>query len=349
LFFVLGCSAEGLEVLRKFLKAEDELMFNPAFLAQMVLSPLNYVVDDVLLPLATHKNDHTVPVERNKKAKLNTLFRFDILCQMLGVLMTFGTKPDFKNQRHVQKLIDHPLHGAPAASSGENSAVCVTGFTAAFFLTLPELFVQWRNQKDNEDSNHHKCSIIRFTGEQCNWPTFSGKPCKGSLKSNPTSASPCRFLPEALDLETVFKVCLAGTLEWKTTSLCEQTKQQAARGPKEASEEAPEEQPEKQTEEQHQEQHQEPPAKAAKKVTKNHLAASGDAGDAQEKQGDSDGEELPSGSANEDQENSDNSSHSEAEQANAPHEPGEVAQTIPRKPKQNSPEHENTEQDTWPF
>jgi hypothetical protein len=30
LFFVLGCSVEGLEVLRKFLKAEDELMFNPA-------------------------------------------------------------------------------------------------------------------------------------------------------------------------------------------------------------------------------------------------------------------------------------------------------------------------------
>jgi hypothetical protein len=222
LFFVPGCSAEGLEVLRKFLKAEDELMFNPAFLAQMVLSPLNSIVDDVLLPSATHENDHTVPVERNKKAKLNTLFRFDILCQMLGVPMTFGTKPDFKNQKHVQKLIDHPLHGEPAASSGKNSSVCVTGFTAAFFLTLPEFFMQWRNQKDSEDS--HKHSIVRFTGEQCNWPTFSGKSCKGSLKSNPTSASPHRFLPEALDLETVFRVCLAGTLEWKTTSLCEETK-----------------------------------------------------------------------------------------------------------------------------
>jgi hypothetical protein len=218
----------------------------------------------------------------------------------------------------------------------------VPGKTARFMsqdsLTLPEFFMQWRNQKDSEDS--HKHSIIRFTGEQCDWPTFSGKSCKGGLKSNPTSASPCRFLPEALDLETIFKVCLAGTLEWKTTSLCEETKQQAAKGPEEASEEAPEEQ--------HQEQHQEPPAKAAKKVTKNQLAASGDAGDAQEKQGDSDGEEFPSGSANEDQENSDNSSHSEAEQANAPHEPGEVAQTIPRKPKRKRPEHENTEQDTNP-
>jgi hypothetical protein len=137
------------------------------------------------------------------------------------------------------------------------------------------------------------------------------------LKSNPTSASPYRFLPEALDLETVFKVCLAGTLERKTTSLREETKQQATKRPKEASEEAseeapeeaPEKQPEKQPEVQPEEQHQELPAKAAKKFRKNQLAAkdteekaetSGDAGDAQEEQGDSDGEELPTGSANED-------------------------------------------------
>jgi hypothetical protein len=63
----------------------------------------------------------------------------------------------FRTVPHVQKLINHPLHGEPAASSGKNSAVHVTGFTTAFFLTLPEFFVQWRNQKDSEDSNGHKC------------------------------------------------------------------------------------------------------------------------------------------------------------------------------------------------
>jgi hypothetical protein len=54
----------------------------------------------------------------------------------------------------------------------------VTGFTAAFFLTLPELFKQWVHEKDGEES---KDVNIDFKGAQCSWPTFCKKGKQGFM------------------------------------------------------------------------------------------------------------------------------------------------------------------------
>jgi hypothetical protein len=153
--------------LKKFLNSPNDDIFHPLFLAQMVLSPLNSIVDDVLIPqIKKEENYEWTATFRNKKAKLHVLFRYDILCRMLAILQEHGTKPPFhKNQKSITKLIESPSFGNQATSSGYQRSMFVTGFTAAFFLTLPELFIQWVQQKDGDGSKEHTYKILEFLGQ----------------------------------------------------------------------------------------------------------------------------------------------------------------------------------------
>jgi hypothetical protein len=233
LFFILGYSTEGLQVLKTFLNSEHEEIYHPVLLAQMVLSPLNSIVDDVLIPLVERECDLELMKNREAKAKLNILFRFDIMCRMLSVLGEFGMEPQFKNQKFVTKLIKNPGFGELAGTK-TNSLVHVTGFTAAFLLTLPELFMQWRDQKDGDESNEQQYKVLEFLGQQCHWPSFCNEKVrrssqnsargKGSMLSNAKSLPPYSFLPKVFDLTKVFKDCLDGSTQWETNSLCEDTK-----------------------------------------------------------------------------------------------------------------------------
>jgi hypothetical protein len=238
-FFILGFSAEGLQVLKKFLNSFHDDIYDPLFLAQMVLSPLNSIVDELLLPQVAKEERYDWSKARNKKAKFRVMFRFDILCRMLGVLEEFGTEPVFAKQKFAHKLIKSKDFGINATGSGNHSPIVVTGFTAAFFLTLPELFIQWIHHKDGDGSKLHPYKILEFVGEQCLWPTFS-KGSVGSMLSNKKSKKPYSFLPEIFHLRNLFMQCLKGEIEWKTTSLCEEPvivesarKEQAKRKPEE--------------------------------------------------------------------------------------------------------------------
>ncbi len=235
--------------MKTFLNSKHDEIYDPVLLAQMVLSPLNSIVDDVLIPLAEHECDCSKSKKREVKAKLNILFRFDIMCRMLGVLGEFGMTPDFEKQKFVKKLINNTAFGK---SSGTNRLVHVTGFTAAFLLTLPEFFMQWRDQKDGDESNEKQYKVLEFLGQQCQWPSFSNanlqrKTSSGSMLSNARSLPPHSFLPkEVFDLTKVFKDCLDGNTEWETHSLCEEPKMiesSPRKRPAEAPEDPTEEQP----------------------------------------------------------------------------------------------------------
>jgi hypothetical protein len=225
LFFILGYSLEGLRVLQKFLNSTHDEIYNPLFLAQMVLSPLNSIIQDVLILEAQDEyevSSTTWDKHRNKKSKLLVLFRFDILCRMLDILQEFGSNPTFTNQKFVSKLMQSKDFGLNASSSGNRSSTFVTGFTAAFFLTLPELFIQWKEQKDGNCKKPEMYKILEFVGEQCLWPTFTKS--LGVMHSNAKSVTPYSYLPDTFDLKILFKECLAGNIIWKTVSLCEETK-----------------------------------------------------------------------------------------------------------------------------
>jgi hypothetical protein len=163
-------------------------------------------------------------------------------------------EPDFEKQKFVKKLIKNPAFGE---LSGTNSLVHVTGFTAAFLLTLPELFVQWRDHEDGDESNKKQHEVLEFLGQQCHWPSFSDEKVQrtsspkvahgeGSTLPNAKSLPPCSFLPNLFDLTKVFKDCLDGSTEWETRSLCEETKMiesSPRKRPAEPTEDPAEEQP----------------------------------------------------------------------------------------------------------
>jgi hypothetical protein len=234
LFFILGYSLEGLQVLKKFLNSKHEEVFHPIFLAQMVLSPLNSIVDDFLIRQYEAETEIQFTKQMNKKRKLHVLFRFDILCRMLDILGEFGTRPIFEKQSYVSKLINSKDFGLNATGSREDSPAFVTGFTSAFFLTLPELFKMWVQQKDGDSENVNNYQILEFVGQQCLWPTFMNtkrmntgksdgqiKEGVGTMISNAKSEKLYSFLPEVFDLKMLFTQCLDGAVEWRTPSLCE--------------------------------------------------------------------------------------------------------------------------------
>ena len=220
--------------MKKFLNSKHEEVFHPIFLAQMVLSPLNSIVDDFLIKQYEAETEVQFTKQLNKKRKLHVLFRFDILCRMLDILGEFGTKPIFEKQKYVSKLINSKDFGLNATGSRVDSPAFVTGFTSAFFLTLPELFKMWVQQKDGDSENVNNYQILEFVGQQCLWPTFmnpkrmktdksgQAKQGLGTMMSNAKSKKPCSFLPEVFDLKELFKQCLDGVVEWRTPSLCEE-------------------------------------------------------------------------------------------------------------------------------
>ena len=238
LFFNLGYSLEGLQVLQKFLDSTHDEIFHPLFLAQMVLGPINSIIEDVLLKVA--QQDYQITKwtsDREKQGKLVVMFRFNLLSSMLRILHEFGSNPPFQEQKFVvANLIKSKKFGKDSMHNGGKNPLSVTGFTAAFFLTLPEFFTQWMQQKDGHGSQMPAHQILDFVGKQCLWPTFAKKATRqtnhsrqtvrevgiGSMISNAQSQTPYSFLP--FDLEKLFNQCLDGTVLWKTVSLCEEPK-----------------------------------------------------------------------------------------------------------------------------
>jgi hypothetical protein len=232
LFYIVGYSEEALQIFKDFLDCKDEDIYDPLFLAQMVLSPLNTIVDEVLIPLARQEEVFIAgPKERNKLYKLNMLFRFEILKGMLDILRKYGTEPAFVKQPLITKLLKNPTYGVPALqSSQKNKPLVITGATAAFFLTLPEFFAEWVLYKNSAKTSVPKeYEDYDFPGAQCNWPTFSNpnkrKTSEGStagagcMLSNPKSPN-YDFLPnEVLKLRKIFRDVLLGFTTWTTPSL----------------------------------------------------------------------------------------------------------------------------------
>jgi hypothetical protein len=104
------------------------------------------------------------------------LFCYEILRSMLQILQQYGTQPEFKSQALVSHSIEKSIYGIHALNaSGNNKSDCITGFTAAFFVTLPAFFTQWFAWKDLSADEQPKNCPTPVLGLQCLWPTFATK------------------------------------------------------------------------------------------------------------------------------------------------------------------------------
>jgi hypothetical protein len=182
--------------MKDFLSSDHDDIYDPVFLAQMVLSPLNTIVDFLIDFAVKNKIYRNSDQDRHVHAKLKVLFRYEILTFMLRTLAKYGKQPYItrKQQPFVSKLINNQTYGIRGVTH-KNEAVSVTGFTAAFFLTLPELFVQWSKFKDSPKSEQPQDSVINFEGLECFWPTFS-TPTKKRKKDEEPADVGCMFSNE---------------------------------------------------------------------------------------------------------------------------------------------------------
>jgi hypothetical protein len=213
-------SQEGLQVLKNYLSSDHDDIYDPIFLAQMILSPLNSIVDDTLINMAFEEKVLTKDAaDRNKKNKLKVLFRFEILHLMLDILQKHGKHPTYHDsQKLVSKLIHDPVHGSAAQGSHQSKSMSITGFTAAFFLTLPEFFNQWRQCKHVDKSELLQDTVVAYESQGCFWPTFAATTTMlGCMYSNDNSPLPYFFLP--FSILVLFENCLSGTTLWITPTL----------------------------------------------------------------------------------------------------------------------------------
>jgi hypothetical protein len=96
LFFIVGYSQEGLQILKDFLDSTHNNIYDPVFLAQMVLRPLNSIIDILDGQAVIEDVYEKKPRQRNKQAKLTMLFYYEILGSMLQILRQYGTQPEFE-------------------------------------------------------------------------------------------------------------------------------------------------------------------------------------------------------------------------------------------------------------
>src|SRR6476660_6019975 len=61
LIYNLGMSQEGVKELKKFVAAEDLKVFEPLFLAQYVMCPVNTIINESLVPWIMHQNQTKSP------------------------------------------------------------------------------------------------------------------------------------------------------------------------------------------------------------------------------------------------------------------------------------------------
>jgi hypothetical protein len=139
-----------------------------SFLAQMVLSPLNTIwlsIDFAVKNKIYRKKEQ----DRHVKAqRVIPLWNFDFHARTLA---KYGKQPYIteSSNRLCQSLSIKLM--VFEVSHTKWSRVCYWIYSC-FFLTLPELFVQWSKFKDSEKRTPQD-SVINFEGLECFWPTFS--------------------------------------------------------------------------------------------------------------------------------------------------------------------------------
>ncbi len=154
LFYIFCMSQEGVQNLKIYFSAEDDNVFEPYFIAQYLLAPVNTIVKNTLVPWilqssgpsdANPKNNSYVKEISNSRAgKARVYFKYSLLVDLLHIVKTYGRNPnyDFDNDQRLFHIRNGNF-SVRNHTDRTKQILLIDSFITIWLLTLPEKFQAW--------------------------------------------------------------------------------------------------------------------------------------------------------------------------------------------------------------
>ena len=137
-------SKEGLLLLKQYFLAVDSDIFEPYFIAQYLLVPVNTIVKQTLHPwmMQTYANvPKTSDTYCSRNAKSEVFLKYTLLLDLMKIVQTYKRYPnyDLDNDEKLKKIIEGKY--GSKTKTDKNHVICACdSFMTIWLLTLPEKF-----------------------------------------------------------------------------------------------------------------------------------------------------------------------------------------------------------------
>src|SRR5687767_7993000 len=164
-------SIEGVEQLKNYFSAEGQQVFEPLFIAQYLLAPVNTIVKNSLLPWMMEQVG--IPAEKNlndknrgRKIKAEVFLKYSLLVELMKIVKKYGRNDDY-NFKSDEKLacIRFGKHSDQHTTNRTKIILGINSFTTIWLLTLPEKFHKWFEKcKTLSNAINDVGTTVFFTG-----------------------------------------------------------------------------------------------------------------------------------------------------------------------------------------
>ena len=219
-------SMEGLQVLRNYFTSQDSSVFEPLFIAQYLLVPVNTIVKYSFLPWmkkgiegSTNKlhNKATSEKLRTNFAKSENFLQYELLKNLMNIVSIHGRDKSYKFEADEKlKKIKEGSYGDQLAGDKTKNIIAFDSFMTIWLLTLPEKFQDWW-QFHKTENNIPRQSYILLYHEVPAFPSIAPN-TQSCLQKNPSKNS-YDILPNSWDLRKCYIYFFDQKELWTTKSI----------------------------------------------------------------------------------------------------------------------------------
>ena len=217
-------SKEGIMFLKKYFSAEDSAVFEPLFIGQYLMIPVNTIVYNSLLPwmmtnIRPLSQKSTTEQKggklRARECKSEIFLRYELLKDIMNIVKKYGRNAEynFKNDSKLSKIKEGDF-GDKLSGDKTKNILAIDGFMTIWLITLPEKFQEWRNYHRSQNKITMSEKFFNYN-EVPNFPTFDLN-SNNSLHINSTSK---QFLPSTWNLMICFEHYFNQEEFWSTKSI----------------------------------------------------------------------------------------------------------------------------------
>jgi hypothetical protein len=221
-------SKEGLQHFRNYFSAEDPKVFEPMFIAQYLLVPVNTIVKKTLLPWMMKQyepptSNPTAILSGEKllgrKIKAGIYLKYSILVELMQVVKTYGRNPAYNfNTDEKLALIISNSYKEQRNNDKTKMILSMDSFMTVWLLTLPEKFKEWEENYDTWQIADNDDPPLMSYKESPYFPQYLAPIHNTFLFTSDYNLS-YELLPKSWNLLQCFKYFLEQNEKWSTKSI----------------------------------------------------------------------------------------------------------------------------------
>jgi hypothetical protein len=232
LAYLLFMSKEGVQEFRNYLLADDPDVFEPLYIAQYLLVPVNTIVKSTLHPWMMKSNcppsskdtkRTTTIVTSNsyngRRIKTKVYLKSTLLTDLMHVVKTHGRHKEYDFQTDTTlSMIKNGNYGNNPKIDKTKLILSIDSFMTIWLLTLPEKFKEWYASVENGDKAGKETRTVMKLSEEPIFPVFLSHSVHTALVMNPKCTS-FNFLPRSWNLMYCFNYYFEQKELWTTKSI----------------------------------------------------------------------------------------------------------------------------------